>query len=140
MDYKTQWNNRACLSLYAEKYKQLSNLTLRAGNLFQEGKECFKILIKSSFPHKYTPPSHSQMYHSTVQLKMASTENWTKCIHLSSAEGEDDQAGWGSEHLMELWVSLLSAGELDQTTFKGPFQLQQCYDDAIIGEKNKTST
>ena len=23
------------------------------------------------------------------------------------------QAGWGSEHLMELWVSLFIAGELD---------------------------
>ena len=27
----------------------------------------------------------------------------------------------GSEHLMEPWVSLLIAGELDQKTFKGPF-------------------
>jgi len=31
------------------------------------------------------------------------------------------QAGQGSEHLMELWVSLFIAGE--QVTFKGPFQL-----------------
>ena len=34
------------------------------------------------------------------------------------------QAGWGSEHLMELWVSLFTAGELDQMAFKGPFQLK----------------
>jgi len=32
-------------------------------------------------------------------------------------------SGWmGSEHLLELWASLFSAGELDQTTFKGSFQ------------------
>jgi len=31
----------------------------------------------------------------------------------------------GSEHLMELWVSLFSAGGLDQMAFKGPFQLKQ---------------
>jgi len=30
------------------------------------------------------------------------------------------QAGWGSEHLMELFT----AGELDQMTFKGLFQLK----------------
>ena len=39
--------------------------------------------------------------------------------------------GWGSEHLMELWVSLFIAGELDQVVFKGPFQLQQSYDSII---------
>jgi len=33
------------------------------------------------------------------------------------------QAGRGSEHLMELSVSLFIAGELDQMAFKGPFQL-----------------
>jgi len=38
------------------------------------------------------------------------------------------QAGWGSEHLMEVWVSLFTAGELDQMAFKGPFQLKQFYD------------
>ena len=31
------------------------------------------------------------------------------------------QAGWGSEHLMELQVSLFSAGVLDQMAFKGLF-------------------
>ena len=35
-----------------------------------------------------------------------------------------DQAGWGSEHLMELYVSLFTAGELDWITFEGPFQLK----------------
>ena len=34
------------------------------------------------------------------------------------------QAGWGSEHLMELWVSLFIAGELDWVAFKGLFQLK----------------
>ncbi len=34
------------------------------------------------------------------------------------------QAGWGSEHLMELWVSLCTAGEWEQTAFRGPFQLK----------------
>ena len=29
--------------------------------------------------------------------------------------------------LMELWVSLLTAGELDQMAFKGFFRLKQCY-------------
>ena len=29
----------------------------------------------------------------------------------------------GSEHLMELWVSLCTAGGVDQMVFKGPFQL-----------------
>ena len=37
------------------------------------------------------------------------------------------QAGWGSEHLMELWVSLLTAGELDQMAFHGPFHLRQFF-------------
>ena len=31
------------------------------------------------------------------------------------------QAGLGSEHLMEVLESLLSAGELDQVAFKGSF-------------------
>jgi len=34
------------------------------------------------------------------------------------------RSGWrGSEHLMELWVSLFSVGEADQMVFKHPFQL-----------------
>jgi len=37
-------------------------------------------------------------------------------------------AGPGSEHLMELWVSLIMAGELDQMAFRGPFQLERFYD------------
>jgi len=32
-------------------------------------------------------------------------------------------SGWmGSEHLMELWVSLCIAGKLDQMAFRGPLQ------------------
>jgi len=42
--------------------------------------------------------------------------------------GTQGQAGWGSEHLMELSVSLFSAGEWDQMAFSGPFQLKQLYD------------
>ena len=38
------------------------------------------------------------------------------------------QAGWGSEHLMELQVSLFTAGQLDQMALKGPFRLKQFYD------------
>jgi len=39
------------------------------------------------------------------------------------------QAGKGSEHLMELWVSLVTAGGgLDQMVFMCPFQLQSIYD------------
>jgi len=34
----------------------------------------------------------------------------------------------GSEHLMELWVSLFIAGQLDQMAFKGSFQLKSFYD------------
>ena len=38
-------------------------------------------------------------------------------------------SGWmGSEHLMELWVSLCIAGGLDQMAFNGFFQLKQIYD------------
>jgi len=33
------------------------------------------------------------------------------------------QAGWVSEHVMELWVSLCTAGGLDQMVCKGNFQL-----------------
>jgi len=35
------------------------------------------------------------------------------------------QAGWGSEHLIVLYMSLVTAGELDKMTSKGPFQLKQ---------------
>jgi len=37
------------------------------------------------------------------------------------------QAGGGSEHQKELWVSLLSAGEWDRMAFDGPFQLKPFY-------------
>ena len=35
--------------------------------------------------------------------------------------------GQVSENPVELWVSLFIAGEWDQVTFKGPFQLKQFY-------------
>ena len=39
------------------------------------------------------------------------------------------RSGWvGSQHLMELWVSLFVARELDQTAFKSPFQCKWFYD------------
>jgi len=38
--------------------------------------------------------------------------------------GIQGQAGQGSELLMELWVPLFIAGELDQMTFKGHLQLK----------------
>jgi len=38
----------------------------------------------------------------------------------------------GSDHLMELWLSLFVAGELNQMAFKGLFQLKQCYDSMIL--------
>ena len=42
------------------------------------------------------------------------------------------QAGRGSEHLMELWVSLFIAGEFDQLASKGPFQLKKLNDPLIL--------
>lgn len=48
---------------------------------------------------------------------------WSNTV-TASAEGQ----GPGSEHLMELYMSLFSAVELDWVTFKGPFQLQRFYD------------
>ena len=42
------------------------------------------------------------------------------CPVLRNSRG---QAGWGSEQLMELWVSLFSAWGLDWMAFKGSFQL-----------------
>lgn len=37
--------------------------------------------------------------------------------------------GWGSEHLMELWVSMCIAGELHEIVIKSPFQLKRFCDD-----------
>mgnify|MGYP001860080331 CR=1 FL=1 len=34
------------------------------------------------------------------------------------------QAGWGSKHPPELWLSLLIAGQQDQMTFWGPSQFK----------------
>jgi len=42
--------------------------------------------------------------------------------------GIQGQAGQGSELLMELWVPLFIAGELDQMPFKGHLQLKWFYD------------
>ena len=47
------------------------------------------------------------------------------------------QAGWGSEHLMELWVSLCTAGEWDQMAFKGPFQLRGHCDSVVLDAELK---
>jgi len=40
---------------------------------------------------------------------------------------------------MELWVSLLIAGELDEMTFKGPFRLKGLYDSMIRYLEKPTS-
>ena len=42
------------------------------------------------------------------------------------------QAGRGSEHLTELWVSLLMA----RMAFKGPFQFKRFYDDSTINTRS----
>jgi len=34
------------------------------------------------------------------------------------------QAGWGTEHSVELWIPLSIAGVLEQMTYKPPFQLK----------------
>ena len=47
---------------------------------------------------------------------------WKVLVGLSaSAVGQTER---GSEHLMELWVSLFIAGGSDQMAFEGPFQLK----------------
>ena len=51
------------------------------------------------------------------------------CPVLGDTQG---QAGRGSEHLMELWVSLFIAGEFDQLASKGPFQLKKLNDPLIL--------
>lgn len=40
-----------------------------------------------------------------------------------------------SEHLMELWASLFSAGELDQLISRGHFQLTQFHDSPVLLNK-----
>ena len=46
-----------------------------------------------------------------------------------SSPWRHSRSGWvGSQHLMELWVSLFVARELDQTAFKSPFQCKWFYD------------
>ena len=49
---------------------------------------------------------------------------WTK----KDAEIRCNKGRLGSEHLMELWVSLFIAGEWDQMAFRSPFQLKLFYD------------
>jgi len=45
------------------------------------------------------------------------------------------RSGWtGPEHLLELQVSLFTAGKWDWVAFKGPFQLKQFYGSAILTE------
>ena len=48
------------------------------------------------------------------------------------------QAGWDSEHLMELWVSPFTVEELDQMAFKSAFQLKWFYDSMIIQQADKS--
>jgi len=50
------------------------------------------------------------------------------------AENTQGQAGWGSEHLVELWASLFIARGLDKMTFKGPFQLKQFCDYKVLSD------
>ena len=58
-------------------------------------------------------------------------DNNNKEIIMSPVTGGTQGQGMGSEHLMELWVSLFIAEELDELTFKGPFQLKQFCDSMI---------
>ena len=51
------------------------------------------------------------------------------CHIFGDTKGE---AGRSSEHLVELWVSLFIARELEQMAFKGPFQLKQLYASMIV--------
>jgi len=45
------------------------------------------------------------------------------------------QSGQGSEHLMELWVSLFIAGEWDWMAFKSVFQLKPFYDSHSLNRR-----
>ena len=48
------------------------------------------------------------------------------------------RSGWmGSEHLVELWVSLLIARRLDQMVFKSPFPLKRFNDSMIMSMVEK---
>lgn len=40
--------------------------------------------------------------------------------------------GRGFEHLLELWVSLFIAGQLDQVAFTCPFQLKGFFDSVVL--------
>jgi len=56
-------------------------------------------------------------------------------------EDTRSQAAWGSEHLMQLWVSLFTAGMLAQMALKGSLQLIRFYDFMIlvVFHENKVS-
>ena len=60
-------------------------------------------------------------YTKGVEALAQVTQRAGGCPILGDIQG---QAGWGSDHLMELWVPLFIAGGLDHRTFKGPFQLK----------------
>ena len=48
----------------------------------------------------------------------------------------EGQAGWGSEQLIELWVSLFIAWGLDKMPFRSSFQLKRfVFSDLILGHK-----
>ena len=68
--------------------------------------------------------SHFELLAAKVQFSVGLK---SRILHSHQCSFSSD-AGPGSEHLMELWVFLLLAGELDQMAFKGPFQLKQLYD------------
>ena len=66
-------------------------------------------------------------------------------LQISANKDSQGWAGPGSEHLMELWVSLFIAEELDKVTFKGSFPSQMIlwFNKAeylpISGKKKKTT-
>jgi len=65
-----------------------------------------------------------QSAHSHISLSITKNDRsslWFPILFCNLA-GKDIR---GSEHLMELWVSLFVTGEVDQMAFKGPFQLKQ---------------
>jgi len=58
--------------------------------------------------------------------------------HHSSMWEMPKMRGQGSEHLMELWVSLFTAGERDQMAFKDPFQRKQFrFQSSMVPKKSK---
>jgi len=68
-------------------------------------------------------------FRAVCYLWQCSSSSWKG--PLPSTSIPQGQAGRGSEHPMELWVSLFIAEGLDQMAFKGPFQLKQFCDPMI---------